>query len=107
MQHLELPITVLRSRGDLVKKASVLGKTELKVNGFTMRSCCVALTTMSRYFYCSRTKGGKKCMHESVTGSPCCTVEKINKIKLEKKKSNQDPRAGLLLIVFSSTAIIP
>ena len=29
-------------------------------NGFTMRPCCVALRTMSRYLYCNRTKGGKK-----------------------------------------------
>ena len=29
-------------------------------NGFTMRSCCAALRTMSRYLYHNRTKGGKK-----------------------------------------------
>ena len=29
-------------------------------NGFTMRSCCVALRTMSRYLHCNRTMGGKK-----------------------------------------------
>ena len=29
-------------------------------NGFIMRSCCVALRTMSRYSYCNRTKGGGK-----------------------------------------------
>ena len=28
-------------------------------NGFTMRSCCVALSTMFRYLYCNRTMGGK------------------------------------------------
>ena len=28
-------------------------------NGFTMRSCCVALRTMSRYLYCNTTMGGK------------------------------------------------
>ena len=37
-------------------------------NGFTMRSCCVALRTMSRYSYCNRTKsGGKKCIHVRIT----------------------------------------
>ena len=29
-------------------------------NGFIMKSCCVALRTMSRYLYRNRTKGGKK-----------------------------------------------
>ena len=28
-------------------------------NGFTVRSCCVALRTMSRYLQCSTTMGGK------------------------------------------------
>ena len=28
-------------------------------NGFTMRSCCVALRTMSRYLYRNTTMGGK------------------------------------------------
>ena len=28
-------------------------------NGFTMRSCCVALRTMSRYLHHNRTMGGK------------------------------------------------
>ena len=28
-------------------------------NGFTMRSCCVALRTMSRYLHRNRTMGGK------------------------------------------------
>ena len=46
-------------------------------NGFTMRSCCVALRTMSRYLYRNRTKGGKKSIHISVTQSPFCTAEKI------------------------------
>ena len=40
-----------------------LGLTDAKYyswNGFTMRSCCVALRTMSRYLYHNKTKGGKK-----------------------------------------------
>ena len=38
-------------------------------NGLTMRSCCVALRTMSRYLQWSMTMG-------CVTGSPCWTAEK-------------------------------
>ena len=48
-------------------------------NGFTMRSCCIALRTMSRYLYHKRAKGGKKFIDVSVTQSPCCTVGKIIK----------------------------
>ena len=55
-------------------------------NGFTMRSCCVALRTMSRYLDRSRKMGGKKCIHVSVTWSPYCTAEKI-KINKNKKES--------------------
>ena len=29
-------------------------------NGFTMRSCCAALRTMSRYLHRNRTMGGKR-----------------------------------------------
>ena len=47
-------------------------------NGFTMRSCCVALRTMSRYLQCSMTMGEKIMYTVCVTGSPCCTVEKNN-----------------------------
>ena len=51
-------------------------------NGFTMRSCCVALRTMSGYLHLNTTMGGKICIHVCVTWSPCCTEEKINKRKL-------------------------
>ena len=44
-------------------------------NGFTVRSYCVALKTMSRYL--QHDNGRKKCIHVCVTWSPCCTVEKI------------------------------
>ena len=37
-----------------------LGLWDTARNGFTMRSCWVALRTRSRYLYCNRTKGGKK-----------------------------------------------
>ena len=36
----------------------------------------LTLRTMSRYLYRNRTKGGTKCIHVSVTWSPCCTEEK-------------------------------
>ena len=45
-------------------------------NGFTMRPCSVALRTMSRYLYHNKRKGEKKCIHVSITWSPCCIVEK-------------------------------
>ena len=47
-------------------------------NGLTMRSCCVALRTMSRYLYIATQQWEEKvCIHVCVTGSPCSTVEKI------------------------------
>ena len=48
-------------------------------NGFTMRSCCVALRTISRYLHRNTTMGGKVCIHVCLTWSPCCTEEKNNK----------------------------
>ena len=45
-------------------------------NILTMRSCCVALRTMSRYLQCSTTMGEKLYIHVCVIGSPCCTVGK-------------------------------
>ena len=45
-------------------------------NGFAMRSCCVALGTMSRCLQQSMIMGEEKCVHVCVTGSPCCTAEK-------------------------------
>ena len=45
-------------------------------NGLAMRSCCVALRTMSSHLWWSMIIGKKKeCIHVCVTGSPCCTVE--------------------------------
>ena len=45
-------------------------------NGFTLRSCCVALRTMSRYLHHNTTMGGKICLHVCVTWFPCYTAEK-------------------------------
>ena len=56
-------------------------------NGFTMRSCCVALRTMSRYLHRNTAMGGKVCIHVCVIWSPCCSSEKKKEvIKGEKKK---------------------
>ena len=44
--------------------------------GLTMRSCSVALRTMSRYLQQSMTMGEKICIHVCVNESPCCTVGK-------------------------------
>ena len=60
-------------------------------NGFTVRSCCVALRTMSRYLHHNTTMGGKNMyiyIYMCVTWSPCCTVEKklLIKITVLKKK---------------------
>ena len=48
------------------------------LNRLTMRSCCVALRTMSRYLHLNTRVGGKIVHKLCVTWSPCCTVE-INK----------------------------
>ena len=48
-------------------------------NGFTMRSCCVALRMMSRYIATQQGEE-KACIHVCVTWFPCCTEEKIKKI---------------------------
>ena len=42
--------------------------------GFTMRSCCVELCLGT--YNAARQWEKKLCIHVSVTGSPCCTVEK-------------------------------
>ena len=43
-------------------------------NGSAMRSCSVALETMSSHLW-SMILGEKKCIHVCVTGSSCYTVE--------------------------------
>jgi len=62
--------------------------------GFTMRSCDVALRTMSRYIATQQWEETleKVCTHVCVTWSPYCTAEKnkINKnFKLKKKKKER------------------
>ena len=56
-------------------------------NGFTMRLCCVALRTMSRYLITTQQWEKKVCIHVCVTCSPCCTAgEKKIRIKNKFKK---------------------
>ena len=43
-------------------------------NGLAMRSCCVALETMSSHLWWSMIMWEKECMYKWVTGSPYCTV---------------------------------
>ena len=62
-----------------------LGLSDTTWNGFTWRSCWVASRTMSRYLYCNRTKGGKKCIHVRITWSPCCTVGKKKLVELQEE----------------------
>ena len=55
-------------------------------NELAMRSCCVALGTMSSHLWWSTIMWEKKCMDGCVTGSPCCTVEKncIGELTIKK-----------------------
>ena len=71
-------VTVWRER-EGVGGIGRLGLTDANYcswNGFTMRYCCVALRTKSRYLYCNTTMGGKIMYTLCVTWSPCYTVEK-------------------------------
>ena len=70
--------------GEGVGGIGSLGSTDANYcswNGFTMRSCCEALKTMSRYLQCSTTMEEKICIHVCVTGSPCYAVGKKKCIK--------------------------
>ena len=57
---LENRLVVARGEREGVGGIGSLGLLDATWNGFTMRSCWVALRTMSRYLYRNRTKGGKK-----------------------------------------------
>ena len=45
-------------------------------DGLGMKSCCVALGTMSSHLWWSMKCEKIEYVHVCVTGSPCCTVEK-------------------------------
>ena len=77
-------IVVAQGEGVGVGGTGSLGLTDENYcfwNGLTMRSCCVALRTMSRYLQWSTTMGEKIMYTWYVTGSPCCTVGKEKKEK--------------------------
>ena len=72
IMDLENKLVVARGEGEGVGGIGSLGLTDANYcswNGFTMRSRCVALRTMSRYLYCNTTTGGKimyTCMYHLV-----------------------------------------
>ena len=66
-----------QEEGERVRAIGSLGLTDANYchwNGLTMRFCCIALRTMSRYLQHSGRKN--LCIHVCVTGFPCCTAEK-------------------------------
>ena len=70
---------VAQGEGERVVWLESLGLTDANYcfwNRLTMRSCCVAQRTMSRYLQGSMTMAEKICIHVCVTGSPCCAVGK-------------------------------
>ena len=75
-----------------------LGSTDANYcswNGFTVRSCCVALKTMSRYLQPSTIVGEKLCIHVCVTGSPCRKWGKkkfVGEITLKIKLKNKNKK---------------
>ena len=79
IMDLQNRLVVARSGGgEGVGWIGSLGLTDVNYcfwNGLTMRSCCVALRTMSRYLQQIMIMGEKVCIHVCITGSPCCTVE--------------------------------
>ena len=71
--------------GEGVGGIGSLGSTDANYcswNGFTMRSCCEALKTMSRYLQWEK----KLCTHVCVIRSPCCTVGKKKCVGNNNKK---------------------
>ena len=76
---LENRLVVAWGEGDRVGGIGSLGSTDANYcswNGFTMRSCCVALKTMSRYLQCSM---GEKIMYT-------CICNWVPMLYSEKKK---------------------
>ena len=62
LMDLENRFVVPKGEGDGVGWIGSLGLLDANCcswNGFTIRSCCVALRTMSRYLHCNTTMGGK------------------------------------------------
>ena len=62
IMDLENRLVVAKGEGEGVGGIGSLGLSDANYcawNGFTMRSCCVALRTMSRYLHRNRTMGEK------------------------------------------------
>ena len=62
IMDLENKLVGARGEGEEVGGIGILGLTDTNYcfwSGLTMRSCCVALRTMSRYLQCSTTMGEK------------------------------------------------
>ena len=65
IMDLENRLVVAKGEGEGVGWIGSLGLTDANYcfwNGLTMRSCCVALRTMSRYLQCTTTMGEKLCI---------------------------------------------
>ena len=62
IMDLENRLVAAQGEGEVVGGIGRLGLTDANYcfwNGFTMKSCCIALRTMSRYLLCSTTMGEK------------------------------------------------
>ena len=73
IMDLENRLVVAQGEGVGVGEIGSLGSTDANYcswNGLTVRSCSVALKTMSRHLQCSMTMGKKLCIHVCVTWSP-------------------------------------
>ena len=87
IMDLEKRLMVAKGEGKGVGWIWSLGLTDANYcfwNGLAMRSCCVALGTMSSHLWWSMIIWEKKCVHVGVTWSPCCTVEQNVLGKLKK-----------------------
>ena len=78
MMALENRLVVAKGEGEGVGWTESLGLIDADYclqNGLPMRSCCIALGTMSSHLRWSVIMFQKECIHVCVTGSPCCTAE--------------------------------
>ena len=92
IMDLENRLVVARGEGEGVGWIGKLGLMDANYcswNGFTMRSCCVALKTISRYLQRSMTPEKKLCIHVYVTGSPRCTVGKKKYVEVKNNKKRK------------------
>ena len=79
IMDLENRLVVAKGEGEGVGWIGSLGLIDANYNlwnGLVMRSCCVALGSMSSHLRQSVIMGEKECIHVCITGPPCCTVEK-------------------------------